>query len=75
MEQPILSLSYMPGNREAGSSIRSLPLAVAVTAVAQQAWHGQSSGIRMAAVLPRKPAATQSMVTTYEKAESIPTES
>src|SRR5437899_1029646 len=32
MEQPILSLSYMPGNREAGSSIRSLPLAVAVIA-------------------------------------------
>src|SRR5437868_11229394 len=33
-------LSHVPQNREAGSSIRSLPLAVAVTAFAQQAWHG-----------------------------------
>ena len=53
MEQPILS--HVPQNREAGSSIRSLPLAVAVTAVAQQAWQGQSNGTRMTAVLSRKP--------------------
>jgi len=53
MEQPILS--HMPRNREAGLSIRSLPLAVAVTPCAASLAR-ESRGIRIAAVLPRKKA-------------------
>ena len=52
MEQPILS--HVPQNREAGSSIRSLPLAVAVTALAQQAWHGKVEGLEWLRFSPGK---------------------
>jgi len=74
MEQPILS--HMPPNREAGSSIGSLPLAVAVTAFAQQAWHGQRGGIRMTAALSRKQKPSmQYRRSPTDKAQSIPMES